>query len=329
MQVEVEMVGKSGRWTLDQTTIRIGRGAKCDVTLPGRASSSIAAILAELLVADGTVRVASFDASQGDVLLNGDSAQAGDVVLSGDVLQIGPGGPELRISYAAETAGAGAYMPTRVISLADVGGGHDATRMMNAPAGSVAATEAALPAMQQGRPGDGALGAFAEKRDRWPAVSNAAVPAVAAANSAQALPDPALMAKLRNLQVMQGVSLAIIVLLGIWVYQLQREVASSHDDVRALTAQNSNAVAQLTPSLDARLNAFGQRMDAMDTMFKASEQRMEKGMDDKMKAAETELFTNLDARMKMTEDRMVNRMNTDLPPLLDKYISAKLVEMKH
>lgn len=351
MQVEVEMVGKSNRWVVDQSTIRIGRGARCDVALPGRASANAAAVQAELLAADGTVRVASFDASQGDVLLNGEPAQAGDVVLSGDVLQIGPGGPELRIRYAAEPASAGGYMPTRVISVGEATGGHEATRLMDIPGRSVestiheaasaarrtvasAGTVPAVQPVQPGRPGDGALGAFADKRDRWPAASKSearSVPPVAAAtsNSAQDMTDPALMTKLRNLQVMQTVSLAIIVLMGVWVFQLQREVSSSHDDVRAIRAQDQNAVAQLTPSLDARLNVFAQRMDAMDTMFKASELRMEKGMDEKMKAAETELFTNLDSRMKMTEDRMVNRMNTELPPMLDKYISAKLVEVKH
>jgi hypothetical protein len=139
------------------------------------------------------------------------------------------------------------------------------------------------------------------------------------------MPDPALLNKLRNLQIMQAASLAIIVLLGVWVFQLRQDVSTNHDELRALRAQDQNAVGQLTPSLDARLNVFGQRMDAMDAMLKGTEERMEKGMDAKVKEAEDQL----DARMKTTEDRMLNRMNTELPPMLDKYISGKMAEVKH
>jgi hypothetical protein len=48
-----------------------------------------------------------------------------------------------------------------------------------------------------------------------------------------------------------------------------------------------------------------------------------------MKSAQEQLFVSLDAKMKSTEDHMVNRMNTELPPILDKYINSKMLEMKH
>jgi hypothetical protein len=346
MQVELEMIGKPNRWVVDQASVRIGRSATCDVPLPARQYPAVSAIHAELQTTDGTVRVAPRDASQGELLLNGEPAQAGDVVLSGDILRLGVSGPELRVNYAEEPASASAYIPTRVINVAEAAG-YEATRLMDVPSRTVespahSATppprrEVPLPAPppppQTLRPGAGGLGAFAEKRDRWPGPSKPAAaippPAPAIVPPAQTLQDPALLARIRNLQRMQWASLAVIVVLGFLVLQLRSEVSTSHDDIRALRSQDQNAVAQLTPSLDARLNLFGQRMDAMDTMFKDSEQRMEKGMDEKMKVAQEQLFTSLDARMKVTEDHMVNRMNTELPPLLDKYVNAKLLEIKH
>lgn len=131
------------------------------------------------------------------------------------------------------------------------------------------------------------------------------------------------------MQILQGVSLLIIVVLGVMVFQLRSQISSNHDALQAMQAQNANAVSQFTPALDARLNLFGQRMDSLDSTLKADEDRMERGMDAKMKTAQEELFANLDTRMKSTEDRMVNRMNTELPPLLDKYVAAKLAEIKH
>jgi hypothetical protein len=62
--------------------------------------------------------------------------------------------------------------------------------------------------------------------------------------------------------------------------------------------------------------------------MREGEARMEHGMDVKMKAAQDQLFASLDQRMKATEDHMVNRMNTELPPLLDKYMTAKMAELK-
>ena len=353
MQVEVEVVGKpANRWTVNQPIIRIGRGARCDVSLPARQFPSVNILHAELEEIDGALRLTTRDSSPSQLLLNGELAQTGDVVLSGDILGLGPDGPELKIVYVAQASPDAGYVPTRVISVSEVPG-REATRLMDVPGQTVVEArshaaappprplrppvpEAPRPIAQPVAPIGGSLGRFADKGDSWPAASKPAVtntpvkppvmapPPPAPAMSA-AFADPALLSKLRNLQIMQGVALAIIVLLGVWVFQLRGEVATNHDQLRALSAQDQNALGQLTPSLDARLNAFGQRMDGMDAMFKTSQERMEKGMDLKMKEAEDQL----DVRMKATEDRMIGRMNTELPPMLDKYINAKMAEVKH
>jgi hypothetical protein len=52
---------------------------------------------------------------------------------------------------------------------------------------------------------------------------------------------------------------------------------------------------------------------------------MEIDMASRMKLAQDEM----DAKMKGTEDRMVNRMNTEIPSMLDKYINQKISGLKH
>jgi hypothetical protein len=37
----------------------------------------------------------------------------------------------------------------------------------------------------------------------------------------------------------------------------------------------------------------------------------------------------MDAQTKREEDRLVERMNTAIPAMLDKYIANKMAEMKH
>jgi hypothetical protein len=349
---------------MNQATIRIGRGARCDISLPVKQFPNVNPDHAELEVVDGTVRVAPRDASQGDLYLNDEPAQTGDVILSGDVLRLGGNGPELRIGYTQEAPAASGYMPTRVISVNDVPvPGREATRLMSDPGSTVEAPArppmkatsvrppapepvakpiqaapppSSQPIVQPVRPGGGALGSFAEPGNRWPASAKTTpapgIPVKAVtppSGSASSMSDPDLLAKLRNLQIMQGVSLAIILLLGIWAFQLRSEVTESHSEIRALRSQDQNALASVTPSLDARLNGFSQRMDAMDAMFQESQKKMEQGLDAKMKLAEEQLFVNLDAHMKQTEDHMVTRMNTDLPPLLDNYLKTKMLEVKH
>src|SRR5215472_12877352 len=113
MQVEIEVVGKPNRWSVNQSTIRIGRGPKCDISLPLKQFPNVNPIHAELEIVDGTVRVAPRDESQGELFLNDARAQGGEVILSGDLLRLGESGPELRINYAQEGSAGDEYMPTR------------------------------------------------------------------------------------------------------------------------------------------------------------------------------------------------------------------------
>jgi hypothetical protein len=52
------------------------------------------------------------------------------------------------------------------------------------------------------------------------------------------------------------------------------------------------------------------------------------GMDAKIAASQDRLVKTMDVQTKNYEDRMVARINAEGPALLNKYIAAKLAEMK-
>lgn len=338
MEIEIEVIGKPNRWLVNQSPVRIGRGASCEVTLPSRQFPHIALVHAELEVVNGALRLAAADASQGPVGLNGQPVDAGAYVLSGDILQLGPEGPQLRVQYRESAPQRSSYEPTRVMQAGDVPArsmaapetpGRLPTQVMSAPIPTPESPRTSPPlsarAPQKGLFGDGGP-QTPPKSFPGPAVR---VPAVSAA-PAQAVADLVPLEKsLRTMQIMQGVSLLVIVILAVMVIRLQSQVSGNHNALTALRAQNANAVSAFTPTLDARLNAFGQRVDSIDATMREGEARMEHGMDVKMKAAQDQFFAALDQRMKSAEDHMVNRMNTELPPLLDKYVTAKMGELKH
>jgi hypothetical protein len=120
--------------------------------------------------------------------------------------------------------------------------------------------------------------------------------------------------KLKSMRIILLANLALLALLLVLVFMQGQELAQTHKDLQALRVQAQSAVGQLTPSLDARLSVFEQRMDAMDQKVNAAQDRMVKGMDEQAKLA---------------EDRLVNRMNIEIPAMLDKYVAKKVSEVKH
>ena len=102
--------------------------------------------------------------------------------------------------------------------------------------------------------------------------------------------------KLKIIEVILAVNIVLLLGLFAWLYQINHVLGQTRDEVREMHAQAQDAMKELTPQLDARMGVFERRMDSMDT---------------KMQAA---------------EDHMVNRMNTEIPAMLDKYIDKKLAE---
>jgi len=142
--------------------------------------------------------------------------------------------------------------------------------------------------------------------------SNAAQPP--ATRAAESENMQSLEGKLNTLRIILAANLVVLLALFTYAYLQAQELAQTHKDLQALRVQAQSAVGTLTPSLDARLNVFEKRMDAMDAQVAIAQDRMVKGMD---------------AQAKIAEDRMTQRMNAEIPAMLDKYVNQKMVELKH
>ena len=322
MDIEIVVVGESGKWVLNQPRIRIGVDPQCEVSLPAQKYPTVSGEHAALDVADGLVRL-----SGGETYLNGHLADNGTVLRSGDVLRLGAGGPELRLRLLERTPASheptrvlyqpapASHEPTRVIS-EPAYRSHEATRVLSSPEPASAQPHAA--AARQGHATQAAYGGSAAYAAAAPHTANygqhrgqeAPLPAVAQDSSTLR----ALQGTLKSIQVLLAANLALVALLFVWVFMQGRELAQTHKELQELRVQAQNAVGQLTPSLDARLGVFERRMDAMDTQVAAAQDRMVKG---------------IDAQAKLAEDRMVSRMNTEIPAMLDKFVSKKLADIKH
>jgi hypothetical protein len=136
----------------------------------------------------------------------------------------------------------------------------------------------------------------------------------AATRAAESENMQTLEGKLNTLRIILAANLVVLLALFTYAYLQAQELSQTHKDLQALRVQAQSAVGTLTPSLDARLNVFEKRMDAMDTQVATAQDRMVKGMD---------------AQAKIAEDRMAQRMNAEIPAMLDKYVNQKMVELKH
>jgi hypothetical protein len=360
MDIEIEVVGKSNKWVLNQPLIRIGRGAKCEVALPANLYPSVAMEHVALEVLDQSVRLAGGGMAQGETYLNNRPAVAGSVVKPGDILRLGAQGPELRVHFQERQPWSAplGHEPTRLVRTEEVPG-HEPTRVVSVPLGQDSPPRIGYSGaggdrgpISSGSPSavgqnprfaapagpltpGGVAGGDWRERGQEAGKPDVRRPAVADPPPSTPAPAPA-NANLRKLEgklgLMQWVllaNLALLVVLVGWFFQLNRQLTETRDEVRQLRVQAQSAVGQFMPTLDARLGVLDKRLDGLDDKLNAAGQRMEAGIDAKMKLAQDQMFTSLDAKMKATEERMVNRMNTEIPNMLDKYVNKKLTDLKH
>jgi len=351
MDIEIEAIGKQDKWSLNQSRISIGRGAKCDVNLPARHYPSVSGEHAVLEVVQGTLRLAIGSGSGGATYLNGRPAVAGTVVRTGDILRLGADGPELRVRIESwkDDVASSAYEPTRVIRV-EQPSSHEATRVMSSTSGSSA--ESAVSASSVGRrrsppdeptrsvaAGEGAATRFSPGPQSAPAIPlgrgrspqpagepQPAAPRAAAIDNGSRNPLEGQLNFMRNLML---ANLALLVALALWAFQENRELAQNRKEIQALRMQAASAMGQLTPALDARLGVFEKRLDGLDGRLRAAQDHMEAGMETKMKTVQDQMTSAVDANMKVAEDRLVTRMNTEIPAMLDKYVNKKLADVKH
>jgi hypothetical protein len=309
MDIEIVVIGESGKRVLSDSRIRIGQDPNCEVSLqPGR-YPAVAGVHLTLEVVDGAVSLARGAPLGGETFVNGHPAAAGATIRSGDIIRLSAGGPELRIRLLEQEAYAPppvTHEPTRVLN--------EPTRALHEPTRIISGTTpmnyssappvAPAAAGRQGFTTEVARGVSAAPR---PTVQQPA------ASAAEGEDMSILEGKVKSLQSILVVCLLILlVLLGCNIWQ-SWELSQTRDEVQQLHAQATNAVATLTPQLDARLSVFEQRMDGMDAKIADAQDRMVKTMD---------------AQTKHEEDRMVDRMNTAIPAMLDKYIAGKVAQIK-
>ena len=366
MEIEIELIGKSSKWALNQPLIRIGRSAKCDVTLPAKQYPSVGLEHVALEVFESSVRLAGGSGVHGDTYINDHPASEGAVVQTGDIVRLGAAGPELRIRFSEISSRpiVSGYEPTRLIRLGEARPLHEATRVVSIPSmmsesevrkpsiGAAANKFSLPPAPPPAAPTVDAR--YSSLASSSASVRSGGVPPVDRSDRGQESRNPMLTqkpvtpgsqsvagatagggdlarieAKLKFMQYTQLATFAVLVMMFLWSFQLNRQLSQTQDDVRALRVQAQSAVSQFAPELDSKLSNFEKQIDGVDSKLKGTEENMEADMDAKMKQAQNEMFANIDSKMKATEDRMVNRMNTELPNLLDKYINQRLAEFKH
>ena len=311
MDIEIIVVGESGKWVLNLPRIRIGLDPNCEVNLPPGKYPAVASEHLVLEMVNGAVSLARGMPPGGETFLNGHPANAGAAIRSGDILRLGAGGPELRIrllereTYVPTAQQPTAqqppatHEPTRVLN-------HEPTRLVSGPAAAAYSPPPPVTPAAVGR------NYTAEAPRGVTAAPRTPVPQ-SAASAAEGVDMNNLEGKVKTLQSMLMTTLLIIlVLLGCNIWQ-SWELYQTRDELQQLHAQAQNAVAQFTPALDARLSIFEQRMDGMDAKIADAQDRMVKTMD---------------AQTKHEEDRLVDRMNTAIPTMLDKYIANKMEELK-
>lgn len=308
MDVEIELVGTSSRWVLSQSRIRIGRGSRCDVILPAEEYPSVANEHAVLDIANGLVMLAGGRGTDAPVWMNNNLMSANTVVHSGDVLRLGPSGPTLKITVVdrarlreGEVRTRATISAEKTVIAAAPGRGVDRADRVDRPtemATVIASGPAAVPASQTPQ-AKGVRVRFGQESG-----AEAAAPAVAATQKTPATPaipggDLHMMEKkLDTMRNLLAANLVVLVLLLFGLFYEGQQINQNRVELREMHVQAQTAVGQFTPSLDARLSVFETRMD---------------GMDGKMQAA---------------EDHMVQRMNTEVPAMMDQYLNRKLAEAK-
>jgi pSer/pThr/pTyr-binding forkhead associated (FHA) protein len=104
--------------------------------------------------------------------------------------------------------------------------------------------------------------------------------------------------KLDSIRNLLAANLAVMVILLLAVLYQGQQINKNREALTGMHQEAQNAVKTFTPALDQRLKVMEQRMDGFD------------------------------GKMKQAEDRFVERMNKELPSVMDKYINRKFEELR-
>ncbi|MGC2620389.1 MAG: FHA domain-containing protein [Acidobacteriaceae bacterium] len=307
MDVEIELEGTTNRWVLSQSRIRIGGGSRCDVILPPEEYPSVASEHAVLDIANGLVMLAAGRGTDAPVWMNNHLMSGNTVVHSGDVLRLGPSGPTLKITVVDRVKLREGEVRTRATISAEK------TVIAAAPGSRVDRTDrpTEMATVMAASPMDGAANPARQAKSQGVRVrfgqesgAEAAAPAVPTTSKAPVAPAGAggdvrmIEKKLDTMRNLLAANLVVLVLLLFGLFYESQQINQNRVALEQMRMQAQTAMGQFTPSLDARLNVFETRMDGMD------------------------------AKMQAAEDHMVQRMNAEVPAMMDQYLKRKEAELK-
>ncbi len=303
MEVEIEVIGTPIKRVFSQTRVSIGTDILCDIRLAAQQFPGVQPEHLVLEVVRGVVKVAAGQLGSPVTLRGGVPLTSGTAIHSGDSLRLAPNGPELRIRLLDwETRVASStYEPTRVLSAAEVASLDSNLDFTTEAIQNQAVQDPPIRDLYQTaplpspKPADRRTATQVWSDEPAPfKPAPAAVPAVPAESDALRR----LTGQLKGMQILLGANLLLLVVLVMWLFQLHGEVTESHREILALRSQAKDAVQQFTPALDARLATLQTRMDGMDASLKAA------------------------------EDRMVQRLDREVPVILDRYLHGKMATAK-
>lgn len=321
MKVEIEAVVGGKRWTFEQREISLGRDAQCDVRLDGDENLMVSRRHAIVLTTpEGELWLEDQNSFNG-TLLNGRRITR-ERLEPGDVFRLGGDGPGFRVTPAAGTiagtmemgsVGATHFNPAatqlgggaRPAPPTAVSGGFATTSHTPAPPELVPAAPTAAPPGPPSTAVPRATGGMKAPSGYTAAATGTAAAAIT--DPEELSPEEEAMLE-RKIAVMRNLLVLVILLClalgGVVVYQGQ-EIRKTHDTLNAMQRQAENAVGQFMPSLNSRLNRFDGRLDE----FQAK-------------------MDSMDNQMKRAEDRFVQRMDVEMPKIMDRYLQMKANELQ-
>ena len=204
-----------------------------------------------------------------------------------DRFRLGKDGPEFEIHVIQEQTVISGSAPTRV----DSGDQASAPTRIAAPAAPQAAATVVRKPEPQAAP--------SSRSSQSPSVVEEATASLAMRED-----EAMIQQKLNSLRNLVYLLVGMVaVLLGVIFYQSQ-QIDKNRSELSEMRRQAQSAVAQFTPALDSRLSTLDQRLNTFD-------QRL----------------NQVDTKMKDTEDEFLNRLNNELPRMLDKYVDRKVKQL--
>ena len=284
--------------------VRIGRDPSCEICLSDDAYAMVSRTHVSLTIEDSGVRFSDLGSSNG-VLRNGVADKGGDL-RDNDVLQLGPAGPSLAFRLNAAVQRPAVMRPVRA-ETPDA----NATRLVNEPPTtiqpdydktSLAQGQYTVVAPQLGNaPAAASLPQFGIAASKPEAPAPAAPQPVKPGRAEAAASPEILVAMEKKLKALYLLTVALAAMVAImlgFTFYLSAQIEKNRQQLLEIEAQADDQLQKLSPQLKTRLDTFDKQVNSVDE------------------------------RMQSAQDHFIQRLNTELPALMDRYIAAKTREVE-